>query len=218
MSAPTDRLVAEALAKSGLLWLTSEAGSAPCWHVVADGVAYVVTGPGEQYSPAHTGRTSVVARAKESRARLVSFEAEASVVTPEDDDWESATSALKAGRLNAPAGDLVARWREEATILRLVPDLITVVLRGEKLPPPVDTDAGSPDSSSGVPAATQQTPGDRPDDGERPTSGPIRSAQVAAERENRAARRADDEATSESGPASPEAGSGDDGGAAKVTP
>lgn len=215
MSAPTDRLVAEALAKSGLLWLTSEAGSAPCWHVVADGVAYVVTGPGEQYSPLHTGRTSVVARAKESRARLVSFEAEASVVAPEDEDWETATSALKAGRLNAPTGDLVARWREEATVLRLVPDLSTVVLRGEQLPQPA-TEHDS-EAADGTPTP-QQTPGDRPDDGERPTSGPTRSAQVAAERENRAAQRADEDATSDSGPASPEAGSGDDGGAAKVTP
>lgn len=214
MSAPTDRLVAEALAKSGLLWLTSAAGSAPCWHVVVDGVAYVVTGPGEQYSPVHVRRTSVVARAKESRARLVAFDAEASVVSPEDDDWEAATGALKVGRLNAPGGDIVARWREEATVLRLVPDLTTVVLRGQKLPPP----AAESGSTSETPTPAQQTPGDRPDDGRRPASGPTRSARAAAERANRAAQRADEQATNESGPASPEAGSGDDGGAAKVSP
>ena len=96
-----------------------------------------------------------------------------------------------------------------------VPDLATVVLRGEQLPPPATENAS--DAAEGTPTP-QQTPGDRPDDGERPASGPTRSAQVAAERENRAAQRADAEATNDSGPTSPEAGSGDDGGAAKVTP
>ena len=208
MSAPTDRLVAEALAKSGLLWLTSAAGSAPCWHVVVDGVAYVVTGPGEQYSPVHVGRTSVVARIDALYFEKPYF------VSPEDDDWEAATGALKVGRLNAPGGDIVARWREEATVLRLVPDLTTVVLRGQKLPPP----AAESGSTSDTPTPAQQTPGDRPDDGRRPASGPTRSARAAAERANRAAQRADEQATNESGPASPEAGSGDDGGAAKVSP
>ena len=78
----TDRLVTEALAKSGLLWITSTAGSAPVWHVHLAGVAYTVSGPGEQFSPEHLGRVEVVARSKESRARLVSFEADADVITP----------------------------------------------------------------------------------------------------------------------------------------
>lgn len=211
MSAPTDRLVAEALAKSGLLWLTSSAGSAPCWHAVVDGVAYVVHGPGEQQIPDHEGRTSVVARAKESRARLVSFDADASRVTPSDADWGPATSALRAGRLNAPSGDVVARWRQECTVLRLVPDLTTVVLRGRLLPAPEEA-AGR--ELADVP---QQTPGDRPD-GAGHAGGPVRSAEAAAERENRAARRADALAGDGGVTPSREAGSGDDGGAAKVSP
>lgn len=211
MSAPTDRFVAEALAKSGLLWLTSEAGSAPCWHAVVEGVAYVVLGPGEQNIPAHDGRTNVVARAKESRARLISFDADASRVSPSDDDWEAATAALKAGRLNAPSGDLVARWREECTVLRLVPDLTSVVLRGQLLPAPED--AGENERVD-VP---QQTPGDRPD-GAPHAGGPTVSAEVAAERANRSARRADAQAGDGVRTPSPAAGSGDDGGAAKVSP
>lgn len=211
MSAPTDRLVAEALAKSGLLWLTSEAGSAPCWHAVVEGVAYVVHGPGEQDIPPHSGRTSVVARAKESRSRLVSFDAGASRVDPSDDDWEAATAALKAGRLNAPAGDLVARWREECTVLRLVPDLSTVVLRGRLLPAPEH--AGGHE----LPDVPQQTPGDRPD-GVSHAGGPAVSAEASAERVNRSARRADAHPGDGGRTASPDAGSGDDGGAAKVSP
>lgn len=211
MSAPTDRLVAEALAKSGLLWLTSDAGSAPCWYAVVDGVAYLVTGPGEQYSPEHSGRTAVVARAKESRARLVSFDAEASRVSPDDEDWDAATTALKAGRLNAPSGDLIARWRDECTIIRLVPDLASVDLRGHRLPAPVDTqDVGD---------VEQRTPGDIADgSADGGPGGPSRSAAVAAERENRAAQRADAAATDAGARASGAAGSGDDGGAAKVSP
>lgn len=151
MSIPADRLVAEALSKSGLLWLTSPAGSSPVWHAAVDRVAYVVTGPGEQPCPPHidvTDVVDVVARAKESRARLADFRASLSVLTPQDEDWERATFALRAGRLNAPAGDLVGRWRSDNTILRLVPDLATVVVRGRSLDAPTTPDAPSPEPAT----------------------------------------------------------------------
>lgn len=136
MSIPTDRLVAEALAKSGLLWIRSLAGDAPAWHVAVDGVAYVVGGPGEQELPEHDGICEVVARSKESRARLISFDALAEPMSPEDEDWDRAVAALKAGRLNAPDEDLEARWRESGYVLRIRPDLARVVLRGQVLPAP----------------------------------------------------------------------------------
>lgn len=222
MSAPTERLVAEALAKSGLLWLTSEAGSAPCWHACVDGVAYVVTGPGEQFCPLHCGRTSAVARAKESRARLIAFEADVRALEPDDEEWATAAEALKAGRLNAPAGDLVARWREEATVLRVTPDLATVVLRGELLPAPLNA-AGSEDAGdAGVAAPADTNPVDLPDGAELPGGARAPRAAAAAQRTHDAAERADAQATPAapppSPPPSPEAGTGDDGGAARVAP
>lgn len=227
----TDRLVTEALAKSGLLWITSPAGSAPVWHVPLAGVAYTVSGPGEQFSPEHLGRVEVVARSKESRARLVSFEADADVITPEDEVWEAATFALKAGRLNAPAHDIVARWAQECRVTGFTPDLATVVLRGERLDAPAqekaETSATAEEeetTSRSAPAAARAASGSRatpaknaaagasPDAQTSPAAahsapaadlgtsapGEPRPAAAAAEREHRAAVRAE-EATPEPG-------------------
>lgn len=136
MTIPADRLVAEALSKSGLLWVSSDAGSSPVWYAHNDGVAYLVSGPGEQFCPPHQGVVNVVARSKDTRARLACFDAVAQTVAPTDDEWEQATSALKAGRLNATDSDMVSRWAVEGTVLKLVPDLATVVVRGELLAAP----------------------------------------------------------------------------------
>ena len=146
MTAPADRLITEALAKSGVLWLTSAAGSAPVWYAHIEDKAYVVSGPGEQFCPPHRGPVEVVTRSKDTRARLASFTARAEPVHESDDDFEAAVSALASGRLNAPAEDLLARWRSECEILRLTPDLTSVVVRGKLLgdPAPPSPNAEEP--------------------------------------------------------------------------
>lgn len=206
-----DRLVHEALAKSGLLWITSAAGSAPAWHVAVDGVAYTVAGPGEQNIPAHEGRVEVVTRSKETRARLATFEADADVVTPQDADWEAATFALKAGRLNAPAHDVVARWQQECRITRYVPDAATVDLRGERLAPPAEQTPGSPSEATATPSADAPTTKGAGTESSSPTAdlgtaapGEPRPAAAAAEREHRSVERAEASAPAagESGEAS----------------
>lgn len=175
MSVPTDRLVAEALAKSGLLWLSSPAGSSPVWHAHVGGIAYVVTGEGEQETPIHSGPVHVITRSKESRARLISFEAEATRLLPEDEDWEAATFALVAGRLNAPTDDLVERWRESGYIMRISPDVHSVVMRGELLdgPPsetPEPTDGPGESPHEGAPGTGATPPPPSPVEGETPPS------------------------------------------------
>lgn len=119
-------LVDEATRKAGLVWLDYEAGDLPrpAWHVWVGGAAYVVTGAGEQHLPGLADATAVtvVVPSKDTRARVVAWRAEASTLTPGDDDWELAVVALSAGRLNA--GDsttLVQRWTAGATIVRLRP-------------------------------------------------------------------------------------------------
>lgn len=226
MQAPTDRLVAETLAKSGLIWVSSSAGSSPVWHVVVEGVVYVVSGPGEQFCPPHKGHARVATRAKETRERLATFEVDVSRVSPQDDDWEGATEALRAARLNAPDDDVVARWREAGVILRLRPDPASVVVRGEQLPAPQTSqnEAAPPRAAD---SATSDTGTSDP-----ATSGP------ALDRPELAAQRAPHQRVAEDGlggtaqdkrqnttgtspsepPASPRLGSGDDGGAAKVGP
>ena len=117
-----DALLAEAAKKSGLLWVDVPGDRAwPAWHVWLDGAAYVVTGPGEQSLPALPPELTVTFRSKDNGGRLVTIPARAAVVTPDDPTWEAATTALKASRLNSPAGDTVARWAAEATVYALTP-------------------------------------------------------------------------------------------------
>lgn len=158
MTPPVDRLIQEALAKSGVMWVTSAAGSAPVWYAHVESRAYILTGPGEQFCPDHRGTVEVVTRSKDTRARLASFTAEADVLTEADDDWPEATSTLKSGRLNAPTGDVVARWKEECTILRLTPDLATVVVRGETLPAPEPEPTAEPTLELNAEPRKQEAP------------------------------------------------------------
>jgi hypothetical protein len=115
-------LLPEAGKKSGLLWIDVPGDRAwPAWHVWLDDTAYVVTGPGEQSLPALPPDLKVTFRSKSSGGLLVTMPARATVLTPADPRWEAATTALKASRLNAPAGDTIARWTAEATIYALTP-------------------------------------------------------------------------------------------------
>ena len=115
-------LLSEAGKKSGLLWIDVPGDRAwPAWHVWLEGTAYVLTGPGEQMLPALPADLAVTFRSKSTGGRLVTVPARAAVVTPQDERWEAATTALKASRLNAPAGDTIARWATEATVYALTP-------------------------------------------------------------------------------------------------
>jgi len=115
-------LLSEAGKKSGLLWIDVPGDRAwPAWHVWLDGTAYVVTGPDEQHLPWLPADLAVTFRSKSTGGRLVTVPARASIIKPDDEHWEVATTALKASRLNAPAGDTIARWANEATIYALTP-------------------------------------------------------------------------------------------------
>lgn len=115
-------LLSEAGKKSGMLWIDVPGDRAwPAWHVWLDGTAYVVTGPGEQSLPWLPAEVGVTFRSKSTGGRLVTVPAGTTVLTPDDERWEPATTALKASRLNAPAGDTIARWATEATIYALTP-------------------------------------------------------------------------------------------------
>jgi hypothetical protein len=108
--------------KTGLLWIDVPGDRAwPAWHVWLEDTAYVVTGPGEQDLPVLPAEVTVTLRSKDTGGRLLKVPARATVVTPDDERWEDATAALKASRLNAPAGDTVARWAAEATVYALTP-------------------------------------------------------------------------------------------------
>jgi hypothetical protein len=143
-------LLAEAASKSGLLWVDVPGDRAwPAWHVWVEGAAYVVSGPGEQTLPALPRDVVLVLRSKDTGGRLLRVPARAEPLTPQDPRWEPATDALKAARLNAPAGDVVGRWAAEATVTALVPQL--PLLEG----PGRDDDASGAAAPAPTPATTR---------------------------------------------------------------
>jgi hypothetical protein len=122
-------LVTEACKKSGLVWLSTRSGGVgvrpvATWHVWHDDAVHVVTGGIEQPKPGRLGPGPwlVTVRSKDTRARLVTFVADPSVVEPGTPAWDEAARALHAARLNAPDGEAEPeRWGRESQILRLEP-------------------------------------------------------------------------------------------------
>jgi hypothetical protein len=122
------KLTAEAASKSGLLWVRVPSGdSFPVWHVWhdpgSDGapVAYVVSGPGEQYLPWLPEEVELVLRSKDTGGRLVTRRATARQLDPSAPEWTTAAELLRPERLNA-TGEVVDRWRETCTLHALTPE------------------------------------------------------------------------------------------------
>lgn len=90
--------------KSGVVWVGVTGRPQPIglWHAWIESRTYLLIGPGEQPDPGLVeGETlTVTAPGKDSGRRLVSWVGVASAVSPDDRDWESATTALAKGRLN----------------------------------------------------------------------------------------------------------------------
>src|SRR5690606_257955 len=82
--------------------------------------AYVVSGVGEQTLPYLPDYVTLILRIKDSGGRLLSLRATARELDPTTPEWDSAAEVLRAERLNG-TGDVVARWREGATIHVLTP-------------------------------------------------------------------------------------------------
>lgn len=120
--APTDdRLVGEAMTKSGLLWVDVPGDRAwPAWHAWSEGTAYVVNGPGEQHLPWLPEYVTLVLRSKDTGGRLLRVRARTRVLDPGGIEWGPAVEALAAERLNA-TDDLRERWRTQCAVTALTP-------------------------------------------------------------------------------------------------
>lgn len=122
---PVDPLVATALGKAGLVWVSvGETRPQSLWHVWHDGAALVVVGGGEQPDPVGDAtRVRVAVPSKDNRARLVTVLATVDEVRSDDDRWEASVFALAAQRLNTSTSvDQGAVWAAGSRVLRLVPD------------------------------------------------------------------------------------------------
>ena len=114
-------LVTTLMEKSGVLWIDIPGDRAwPAWYAWGDGTAYVLTGPGEQRLPWLPPEVALALRSQDSGGRLVKVRASAEVLGPASPDYESALTALQAGRLNA-APDAITRWRETCSVIALSP-------------------------------------------------------------------------------------------------
>ncbi|AKU17631.1 hypothetical protein [Luteipulveratus mongoliensis] len=148
---PLDRLVTESLAKAGMLWIRTPERTWPAWHAFADGTVYVISGPEEQELPAQLPETvTLVLRAKDSRARLLTVPATTERITPDDDEWTAATTALKSGRLNSAVlqPDLVDHWAQR--------DVVVTALRPEAADAEVGATEDEP-SGAAPPLPTRAT-------------------------------------------------------------
>lgn len=117
-------LTAEALNKSGVLWLRLPGGDRLTWFAngtdeLEGQVLLVSGGPEEDLGPVPE-RVELVLRSKGNGGRLLTLHARAQVVDPDDPQWPLAATALVGVRLNAPAGRREA-WRTGSTIWRLAP-------------------------------------------------------------------------------------------------
>lgn len=124
----TTALVAEAMKRSGLVWLrwSDPPRTQAFWHSWLGGRAYLLTGPGEQPDPRldEGERVEVIVRSKDNAQRLVVYPASATRLRPQDDDWTEATSSLASARLNlSDATHAPERWStdEGTRIYRLAP-------------------------------------------------------------------------------------------------
>ncbi len=119
-------LVEELMKKSDLCWLRPAGADRDhvVWHIWHDGAAYLVSGGSEQPAPGiDTAETAtVVARSKDSRQRMLAWQARVSTVRPGDPEWDGVVGALVSARLNLRDMDTAAqRWAAECVVTRLAP-------------------------------------------------------------------------------------------------
>lgn len=146
-------LVEETTRKASVVWLRygdlDRARAA--WHVWDGDAAYVVASasddPFEQLLPglADARTATVTCRSKDSRARLVTWRADTARIAPGDPEWDAATTALRAQRLNASHAEPRAeRWAADAVVVQLRPTGEVVEEPGRM---PSDEAAAPPPSS-----------------------------------------------------------------------
>ncbi|MFZ5847413.1 MAG: hypothetical protein ACOYX5_08540 [Actinomycetota bacterium] len=123
----TTALIAELGKKTGVCWLRyDDGGPRPraAWHVWHDEALLLVAGGPEQELPgiAEADRVEVTMRSKDNGGRLVTWVGSVSPVRPGEEQWEDATSALIADRLNLEdLGTARQTWAERSVVVRVEP-------------------------------------------------------------------------------------------------
>jgi hypothetical protein len=122
----TTELVAEAIKKAGIAWISVAPEPARgLWVMPLDGALIVVCGPGEQSAPglAAAARAQVLLRG-DNGGLIVIVEAAVERLMPGTEAWTEIAPQLAGKRLNASgtADEVVARWAAtDCAVLRLTP-------------------------------------------------------------------------------------------------
>jgi len=122
----TTELVAEAIKKAGIAWISVADGPAlGLWVMPLDGALIVVCGPGEQAAPGLAEATRAAVRLRgDNGGLIVIVEVRVERLAPESEAWTEIAPQLATKRLNASgtADDLVARWaKTDCAVVRLTP-------------------------------------------------------------------------------------------------
>ncbi|HEV2087687.1 MAG TPA: hypothetical protein VGR21_05195 [Cryptosporangiaceae bacterium] len=125
MSEPVHPLIAEAMKKAAVGWISVDGGPAVgVWLVWIDDAAYLVHGGDEQAVPglAEATRCTVSVRG-DSGGRIATWPARVEHLAPDAEAWETIVPQLVQKRLNlADPGAAPAHWTATSTVSRLVPD------------------------------------------------------------------------------------------------
>lgn len=116
-----DPLLAEGARRSDVCWVGLGAGRpALHWHVWHDDAVHVVVARDGSFEDG--AEVTLIVPSKDTRARLLTVAARATVLTPDDPRYAAAAAALLAARLNDrdPAATAQA-WGDSALVLRLEP-------------------------------------------------------------------------------------------------
>lgn len=121
---PTLTLIAEATRRSEAVWVGApDRHPRLLWHRWHDDALWLLGDGDEQPLPPLTDRALVTVRSRARPTdRVLTWAAGVERILPGTSRWEEVTPLLAAVRLNAPPGDLAARWVQRSTLLMLTPD------------------------------------------------------------------------------------------------
>ncbi len=141
-------LVAEAMKKAAIVWLTVAGQPAyPVWCAPIGDALYVVTGGAEQPAPGLTSADQAMVTARgDHGGRIVSWPAAVATLAPTDPTWPENATQLAGKRLNAAGtvATIVSEWAVTSVVVRLTPI-------GD------DTEPASTGSEAAVPRETPAT-------------------------------------------------------------
>ncbi|MFI5932732.1 hypothetical protein [Actinoplanes sp. NPDC051494] len=122
----TTELVAEAIKKAGIAWVSADGGPAQgLWVLPLGGALIVLSGPGEQAAPGLAGAATAQVRLRGDTGGLIlALDMAVERITPGGEVWSEVAPQLAAKRLNASGTveEQVARWaRTDCAVVRLTP-------------------------------------------------------------------------------------------------